>query len=319
MRFLDEPSCEAYDVVVVGAGIGGLCTGALLAAAGRRVLVVERHDRVGGYAHSFRRGPYLFDSCVHMIGGCEAGGFEGGSVIHEVLRGLDLQGRCHFERLDPLYRSVLPDLDLRVPASLDELERELADEFPAERKGIGDFLQACLDIRQQTHRASMLRGAYDVMKSPKRFPTLLRLRRATLQEVLDGCIESPHLKAVLGTLWPYLGLPPSRVSFLYYATMLMSYVADHAYYCRGSFQSLADALASAISERGGELLLRSCVRRIDVERGRTRGVVLENGMHIAAPTVVSNADALQTVHEMVGEPAFPSSYIATLDRMRPSI
>ena len=71
MRFRGESRRDAYDVIVVGSGIGGLTAAALLARAGRRVLVVERHDRVGGYAHAFRRGRYLFDSAVHLVGGCE--------------------------------------------------------------------------------------------------------------------------------------------------------------------------------------------------------------------------------------------------------
>ena len=49
-------------------------------------------------------------------------------------------------------------------------------------------------------------------------------------------------------------MPPSRVSFLYSATMLMSYVADGTYYCRGTFQGLAEALALALARRGGELV-----------------------------------------------------------------
>ena len=61
-------------------------------------------------------------------------------------------------------------------------------------------------------------------------------RRATLGQALDAHLESPALRALIGTLWPYLGLPPSRVSFLYFANMLMSYLMDGAFYCRGSFQ-----------------------------------------------------------------------------------
>jgi len=74
-----------------------------------------------------------------------------------------------------------------------------------------------------------------------------------------------------------------------------------------------------VCARGGEVLLRSSVRRILVEGGRATGVVLENGQRIEASRVVSNADALQTVRELVGSEAFPPRYLAALGRMQPSL
>jgi len=69
-----ESNYEAYDVIVIGSGIGGLSAASLLTLAGKKVLVVERHDRPGGYAHSFRRGYYNFDAAVHLVAGCSEGG-----------------------------------------------------------------------------------------------------------------------------------------------------------------------------------------------------------------------------------------------------
>ncbi|MEN8260411.1 MAG: FAD-dependent oxidoreductase, partial [Pseudomonadota bacterium] len=65
MNFHRESKREAYDVIVVGGGIGGFTAGALLAKAGKSVLLIERHDRPGGYAHGFSRKGYRFDSGVH--------------------------------------------------------------------------------------------------------------------------------------------------------------------------------------------------------------------------------------------------------------
>jgi len=312
VRFHNEARRDAYDVIVVGAGIGGLTVAALLARAGRSVLVVERHDRVGGYAHAFRRGRYLFDSAVHQVGSCEPGAFEGSGLIHELLSALDVRDRCQFERVDPCYNAVYPEFSVRAPCDLDEFAAAHAEAFPGEKKGLQQFLQECLGAREETRRAAALASPYDVMKSPERYPTLLRYRRATLAQVLDANIDSQQLKSALGSLWPYTGLPPSRVSFLYFATMLMSYIADGAHYCRGSFQRLADALGAAIEARGGEILLRSSVRRIRVENGRARGIALENGQIVEAPLVISNADATQTVEELVGEVAFPRRYVEDL-------
>lgn len=316
--FHGESRRDAYDAIVVGAGIGGLTAASLLARAGQSVLVIERHDRVGGYAHAFRRGRYLFDSAVHMVGGCEPVAFEGGGLLDRLLRVLGVRERLDFARVDPCYAAVYPERTLRVPCDLEEFVRVHACDA-AEAKGLRQFLNECLNIRQETRRAAELESSFAVMRCPDRFPTLLRYRRATLAAVLEEHLERPETRAACASLWPYLGLPPSRVSFLYFATMLVSYLADGAYYCRGSFQRLADALAAAIREAGGEVLLRSPVRRIRVEGGRARGVVLENGQPIGARLVLSNADATQTLEELVGPAALPARASAALARLRPSI
>lgn len=319
MRFHREASRDHYDVVVVGSGIGGLTAAALLARAGRSVLLVERHDRVGGYSHAFRRGRYLFDSAVHLVGGCEPVAYEGGGLIHQLLTTLGVREAVAFERVDPCYEAVYPDLSLRVPCDLDGFLDAHAEVFPSEAKGLRQVLQECLSIRLEARRAAETTRAFDLSRTPSRFPTLLRYRKATLADVLAVHIDSPKARALLGTLWPYLGLPPSRVSFLYFATMLMSYVADGAYACRGGFQRFADALAGVVCTQGGEVLLRSSVRRILVAEGRAQGLVLENGQRIGSDCVLSNADLLQTVHELVGREAFPESYVSALDRLTPSL
>jgi prolycopene isomerase len=319
VRFHGEAHKDAYDAIVIGSGIGGLTAAALLGQAGQRVLVVERHDRVGGYAHSFRRGRYLFDSAVHLIGGCEPSVFEGGGLIHNLLTELGVRDRCRFQRIDPCYAASFPGMIATAPGSLDEFIEILSEQYPSSAKGLREFVQECLNVRSEISRAAELDTPFNTIQMPERFPTLIRYRRATLAEVLDDHVEAPELRAVIGTLWPYLGLPPSQVSFLYFATMLMSYLADGAYYCAGTFQKFADALADALTETGGEILLRSSVRRIRIERDRACGVLLENGQRIDAPLVISNADATQTVEELIGPEAFSPRYLRRLRRMKPSL
>jgi len=110
-----------------------------------------------------------------------------------------------------------------------------------------------------------------------------------------------------------------HLSFVYWSLFLVSYLEDGAFSCRGSVQRLPNALVEALQRDGGELLLRSRVRRILVYDRQVQGVMLENGERIGAPVVISNADVTETIEELVGAEQFPRGYVSHIRRMKPSL
>jgi len=64
---------ENADVIIIGAGIGGLAAGTFLSKKGLKVLIIEQRHYPGGYCSSFRRGGFIFDSAAHVIGSCKEG------------------------------------------------------------------------------------------------------------------------------------------------------------------------------------------------------------------------------------------------------
>jgi len=311
---IDAAVAGTYDAIVIGTGLGGLTAAAILARSGKRVLAVERHDRVGGYAHSFRRGPYLFDAAVHLVGGCE-----GGYLIDRLLRGLGVRDRCDFAPVDPCYQTHFPDFSLSAPTGLHQFTGAHQRAFPDDASGIQTFLEECSEIRTDTSR--LLAGERPESRGTalQRFNALQNRRKSTVADVMNTHVAGARARAALTTLWPYVGLPPQRLSFVYWASMLMSYVDEGAYYCRGTFQVLANTLADVVRESGGDVALRCQVRKIDIDASGVAGIVLDDGRRIAGRTVLSNADARQTVDELVGREHFPARYQRGMNRLQPSL
>lgn len=319
MRRRSNPCETSQDVVVVGAGIGGLTAGALLAKAGKKVLVVDDNERPGGYARTIREGPYCFDTAVHLISGCESAGPFGPGLIDSVLRQLGVRERCEFLRVDPIYTARFPEFRLDVPAGRDAFVEAHARHFPQQAPGLRRLLDLCSEINRQLLEFPVSPRLRDWLLLPRRFPALYRHRNATLLQVMDRHISDQRVMALFAALWPYVGLAPSSASFLTYAAMMASYIEEGAFYCRGSFQTVADAFAEAVTKHGGELLLGTRVSRILTERHTAAGVLLEDGNSIRAPIVISNADARHTFERLLDPETLPRRFMRRLRRLRPAI
>lgn len=309
-----ELQADAYDVIVVGAGLGGLSAAALLAKAGQHVLVVDRQDGPGGYAHTFRRDGRVFDPAVHVL----VEGKEGRSV--DLLLGhLGVRERCDLVRLPDLYRTAFPDFELTVPSGHDAIIDAHVSCFPHEADGI----RALYDLHARffqdaTHLAMQvsLRNLDDLVRD---FPTFFRYRNATVADVLDECLQDPRAKAACSAMWPYLGLPPSRLSFFVFSQVTSVMVDGGSYYSRGSFQRVADALVEALTRDSGELAVGTEVASIVVEGGQARGVRLADGRQLRAPVVISNADARLTFEQLVGPEHLPARFLRRLQRFEPAL
>ncbi len=316
-----ESKQEAYDVVVIGAGIGGLSTAALLAKAGQSVLLVERHDRPGGYAHGFSRRRYRFDSGVHLISGCGRQGYRNGSIIYKLSSALGISPESLFLPIPDYSCASYPNFDVRLHTGEDAFVTALSRQFPAERDNLRALIRLCRVVAEEAMLADELieLGKVGQVSPARDLANLFSYRRSTLAEVLDEFLHDSDLKSACASLWPYLGLPPSKLSFLYWASMMAGYTYEGGYYCRGSFQAYADALANSLKAHGGELLLNASVRQICVEQGKVCGILLENAQMIRANTVVSNADCLQTAELLVGRHHLPDSYWENLTSLIPSL
>lgn len=312
---MSSPSTDSYDAVVVGAGLGGVSAAAFLAKAGRHVLLAERGDGPGGYAHVFARGDYLFDPAIH---GCSRGKPDLG--VARMLEFLGVGDRCTLLPAHGSYYSVcFPNFRLDAPFGIEEFITAHAEQFPDEADGIRDFTHLCVDVIRELEQARANFTFRDLDEMAKASPLRLRYRRATLAGVLDEHLTDARAKAVLGCTWPNLGLSPSRTAFIPWAGMMTASMETGHFYAQGSFQNLVNAFVVALELCGGELVVGNEVSRIMVEHGRVAGVVLADGGQVRAPVVVSNADARLTFEDLVGFEHLPSPFVRRLQRLEPSL
>ena len=306
---------ESYDAVVVGAGVGGLVTAALLARHGRKVLVLDQHTAPGGNATVFRRTDYEFDVGIHYLGGCHPDG-----TIPRVLRACGVHD-VEFEEMDPdgYDTLVFPDFEFKIPKRLDRFQQRLCDLFPEETRGIRRYAK----LLAQTQR--LLDTASSVPRVMAAIPRCLLLFRSigmTFGQFLDTCTDNRKLRAILTGQCGDYGMPPSEVSVLVPAAVAMHYLQG-AYFPKGGGQVISDRLAEAIEDRGGKILLMARVRRILVEKGCVRGVEFESkhvGCHrVRAPVVVSNADLKHTMGKLVGPEHMDETALRRLESFEMSL
>ena len=219
--------------------------------------------RPGGFAHSFNRGPYTFDSAIRVIAE--------GEMIEQPPR----LPRGHRPRQPDRDRSPLPR---RIPR-----HEPLRPDRPGALHG---GAHPGVPGRGGRHPALLRAAAADLPRcrrscrcssarpnSRRRWPAsrpLFKYRTATLEDVLDDHFTDPKLKALCSALWPYMGSPPSRLSFFAYSQFL-GVLIDGPFYCQGSFQSLVDAFITALTRDGGELVLKRRATKILVEDGQAAG------------------------------------------------
>ena len=288
---------------MIGSGIGGLTTAGLLArAAGKRVLVLERHTEPGGLTHTFRRDGASWDVGVHYIGHLSPG--SQGRAYFDYLSG----GELEWNRMPNAYdRFVYPGVDLCVSSDPDRYERDLVAAFPQEARAIHRYFQ---DVQQVTRWVTL--GFVQGMV-PRPAASLLRAaqrlggRRATgtTKAYLDAHFRSPELKAVLASQWGDYGLPPSQSAFAVHA-LIVSHYLEGAWFPSGGSARIARTFEKGIEQAGGAVRVAQEVTEILTENGAAVGVRVTdhrgaqvNERVYRAPVIVSAIGASNTFNRLL--------------------
>jgi diapolycopene oxygenase len=289
-----------YDVIVIGGGGGGLSAGAILAKEGRKVLVLEQSDLIGGCCSTFEREGYKFDvgaSIVEVIGSIE-------NVFDRL--GTTFQEEVDLVTCDPVYSCVLRDgTKVTVPHSLDgtvEALSRISEQDGKNYRQFADYTGGFLAETQKGFFSSALNGFGDMAKIFRASPGLLKYRdlfTSSYQDVLRKYFKSSQVQETMSFQTWYVGLPPELAPGVF---SILGYTEhEGVWYPKGGMIAIPQALARCGERNGMELRTGSRVRKVLVRDRRVQGVVLDDGSEITARAVVSNINAKTLYLDLIGE------------------
>lgn len=269
-----------YDVIVIGAGLGGLIAGAKLSKEGKRVLLIEQHIIPGGCATTFKRKDFTFEVGLH-----EMDGLHPRDMKTRIFRDLDVFKHVEFLKVPEFYRFVYKDFDIVFPHDPEEAKKVLINHFPEESVGIEAYFHRLLNAKQLNKEAA-------------------EEKEKNVGEFLDSIISNEALKlALLGNLG-YFHDDPYSLSLSYYAIAQGSYYAGGGNFIKGGSQELSTYLSDYISKNGGQVLFKHLVIRIIIEDEKAVGVVYRKKRSDAEITafgsnIISNASIPQVANYLL--------------------
>jgi len=265
--------------VIIGGGIGGLVTGALLAKEGYQVTVLEKNAIIGGGLQTFKRNGVRFPTGMHIFGGFQ----EGGNLrkLFDYLGVMDkIKLRPTDEDTNDEVSFVDENVTYRLPKGKERFVDYLSDCFPDEKEHIRAYIDRLFELSEEE-------DLFYLRETPAEHPSHSDDFLGSVDELRDQYITDPKLKALLGYLTPLFGSDPQTTPAYIHALLSTLHINGTFQFVDES-QQLAEALAEVIENAGGQVVANEEVVKIEVENHAITKVVTKKGHVYQADSYISD-------------------------------
>lgn len=275
---------EKYDVIVVGAGNGGLAAASYASQKGLKTLILEKHNIPGGAASSFRRGRFEFEPSLHEM--AEVGSEANPGATRQLFKELKAQVKLIHD--NHCYRLISTDenekYDADIPAGVEDFCKALDNIVP----GCYESVKKFFDLTETA--TNTLNKLVAKKLKPKDFPELLNLMRMSshsADKFMDLLKIPPKAQHILCAYWCYIGEPTTTINAFILALIIRTYVVGGAGIPTLFSHELSLAVEKTIRDNGGEIWYNTPVTKILIKKGAVYGVVA-NGKEYYADHVICN-------------------------------
>lgn len=322
-RETEKTMSKKYDVIVIGAGNGGLGAAATCAKEGLSTLLLEKHNLPGGSASSFVRGRFEMEPSLHEL--CGVGNPDDPGSIELAFKrfGADVDWIAH----NSTFRLVVPAkegdkdtfvnedgvevaIDVRMPTGFENFARKLDEVVP----GSYDSCMAAFDLSVKMY------DALDNLENPSQYksvlkalPDFMRITGHTLNEGLDALGMPKKAQDIFSTYWCYMGVPGSIFDFLYYDLVLNSYVKSGTGIPKLRSHEMSLAVDKAIRNHGGDIWYNSEVTKIIMKNGKPVGVVVNGEKEVYADRFICNSHPHVAFSQLFDEMEVPKKQLKMLN------
>lgn len=276
---------KPYDVIIIGSGLGGLVSGAILAKEGLRVLVLEKGKKIGGLLHNFKREHSVFNTGMNYIGSLEEGGF-----LYQYFNYLGIMDQLQLKRMDvQAYEEISfsqHHQNYYYAQGKENFENTLGSLFPQDFDLIKQYTSRIWEITNQF--PLLFLQNYDQIKKGNDY------LNGGASEYIESLTSNFRLQEVLGATNSLYGGVKNKTP-LYIHSLVNRQFIESAWRFVGGSQQLANALQQKIEESGGQFRNRSQVVKISTQNQDDSWVELEDGERIAAKYIISNIHPATTL------------------------
>jgi len=296
--YKQKPQLQShYDAIIIGSGMGGLATAALLSKQGQKVLILERHYTAGGFTHIFKRKGYEWDVGIHYIGEVQRKG-----TVMKSLFDYITDKQLKWADMGAVYdRIIIGDKSYDFVKGVKNFKKQLVLYFPEEEKAINSYVNLvfkAVKTSRNYYISKTLPPILNALIGPFMKKPFYKLADKTTYDVLKSLTDNEELIKVLCGQYGDYGLPPKHSSFYMHASVTRHYFDGGSFPVGGSSQ-IAKTIDKVIEAGGGTILINAEVAEVIIENNSAKGVKMADGKSFFAKNIISNAGIMTTYNKLL--------------------